>query len=82
MLDKISPGTEKTENKVLSSSEGPATLAKSLSPNTTNSDSTPSLTYAQAFKPGLFISPGVVSFNLDELFVPHSSSAAQMNECP
>ena len=64
---------------MLSSSDGPATFANNLSEKTTSSDSTPSLTYAHAFASGLFTSVGVTNLKSSALFVPHSSSAAQIN---
>ena len=63
-----SPGIDRIENKVLSSSEGPATFANNLSPKITSSDKTPSLTNAHAFAPGLLTSAGAAgNFNFAEL---------------
>ena len=62
---------------MFSLSLGPATFANNLSPNITNSDNTPSLTKVQFFP--LASEPGT---NLCELFVPHSSSAAQIYAFP
>ncbi len=46
---KFRNGQANTEYKVSTSSLGPATLANNLSPNTTNSDKTPSLTKEHSF---------------------------------
>ena len=51
----ISPGIDKIENRVLSSSEGPATLAYNLSPKITSSDNIPFLTNPHALALGLSI---------------------------
>ena len=47
-LPTTSPGAAKIEYSVSLSSTGPATFAKSLSPNITSSDKTPSLTNKHA----------------------------------
>ena len=84
----MSPGIDKIENKVLSSSEGPATLAYNLSPNTTSSDNIPFLTNPHALISGLSIARPASSVGVNsrpsrpEVLVPHSSSAAQINAFP
>ena len=89
----ISPGIDRIENKVLASSEGPATLAYNLSPKTTSSDNTPFLTNphlrSTAPSEGLAIDTPSSSTGLNsnssswaEVLVPHSSSAAQINAFP
>ena len=75
MFPIISPGAAKIEYNVSSSSLGPATLANNLSPNTTSSERTPSLTNKHDASFTCALAPLI---NLYVLFVPHSSSATQI----
>ena len=69
------PALVERMNNVSSCSAGPATLPYSLSANIVNSDNIPLLTNKQS-------SPAITAPSSDELLVPHSSSAEQINALP